>query len=96
MLFIFQTNKKKVVFLMKNIIELCFLYEIKDMKNATIEINLKKVQENIINRIDSFKFSKQFMNEFINMYDNEQLYKIMRIIQLEIQKRARKELNNEI
>lgn len=81
---------------MKNIIELCFLYEIKDMKNATIEINLKKVQENIINRIDSFKFSKQFMNEFINMYDNEQLYKIMRIIQLEIQKRARKELNNEI
>ena len=81
---------------MKNIIELCFLYELKDMKNATIEINLKKVQENIINRIDSFKFSKQFMNEFINMYDNEQLYKIMRIIQLEIQKRARKELNNEI
>jgi len=81
---------------MKNIIELCFLYEIKDMKNATIETNLKKVQGNIINRIDSFKFSKQFMNEFINMYDNEQLYKIMRIIQLEIQKRARKELNNEI
>lgn len=80
---------------MENIIKLAFLYEIKDMKNATIEKNLKKVQENIINRIDSFKFSRQFMHEFINMYDNEQLYKIMRIIQLELQSRARKEINNE-
>jgi guanylate kinase len=81
---------------MKNIIDLFFLYETKDMKNVKIEKNLKKVQENINKRIDSAKFTKQFINEFIEMYDNEQLYKVMRLIQLEIQKRHRKELNNEL
>jgi len=81
---------------MKNIIDLFFLYETKDMKNVKIERQLKKVQENILKRIDYSKYTKQFINEFIEMYDNEQLYKVMRLIQLEIQKRHRKELNNEL
>lgn len=81
---------------MKNIIELAFLYEIRDMKNVNIEANLKRVQNNIIDRIDSFKMSRQFLYEFIRMYDKEQLYKIMRVIQKEIQKKSREEINNEI
>jgi DNA-binding GntR family transcriptional regulator len=81
---------------MKNIIDLFFLYETKDMKNVKIEKQLKEVQENINKRIDYSKYTKQFINEFIEMYDNEQLYKVMRLIQLEIQKRHRKELNNEL
>jgi len=81
---------------MKDIIDLVFLYETKDIKNIDIEKQLKKAQENINKRIEYSKFTKQFITSFIKMYDNEQLYKVMRIIQLEIQKRNRKELNNEL
>lgn len=79
---------------MKNIIELAFLYEGKDMKNAPIEKDLKEAKNKIIDKVDQMKFTKEFINDFMGMYDKEQLYKILVVIQREIQKRSRDEINN--
>ena len=81
---------------MKNIIELAFIYETKDMKNARIEKDLKEAKNKIIDKVDQMKFTKEFINEFMSMYDKEQLYKILVVIQREIQKRSRDEINNMI
>ena len=76
---------------MKNIINSVFLDEI---KNIDIEMQLKRVQKEIFNRIDEYKFTRKFITEFISMYDKEQLYKIMNVIKKEIQKRSCDEINN--
>lgn len=81
---------------MKNIIELAFIYETKDKKNARIEKDLNEVKNKIIDKVDQMKFTKEFIKEFMDMYDKEQLYKIMAVMQREIQKRSRDEINNMI
>jgi N-methylhydantoinase B/oxoprolinase/acetone carboxylase alpha subunit len=80
---------------MKSIINLVFLYICKDIKNVKIETKLKEAEIDIIDRINSLKHTKEFINEFIDLYDKEELYKIMVKIQREINTRVRKELNNE-
>lgn len=81
---------------MKYVVDLIFLYELKDIKNKNIEKNLIQVREDIKKYINQANFSKQFIDEFISMYDSEQLDRIIKIIRKEIYKRARNEINNEI
>jgi len=81
---------------MKTIIELAFLYETKDMKNISIEKDLKEAKNKVLDKIDQMKFTKEFIKDFMDMYDKEQLYKILVLIQREIQKRSRDEINNMI
>lgn len=81
---------------MKYVVDLIFLYELKDIKNKNIEKNLIQAREDIKKYINQANFSKQFIDEFISMYDSEQLDRIIKIIRKEIYKRARNEINNEI
>ena len=81
---------------MKSMIELAFIYETKNMKNIKIDKDLEEAKKKILTNIERMKFTKEFINEFISMYDKEQLYKIMAVMQREIQRRTRNEINNNL
>ena len=81
---------------MKSIVDLIFLAKLKKVKNPNVVKELLKIKEEVSNCFYQNRFTKQYLDAFIDQYDNEQLYKIQARIKKKITERARKELNNEI
>lgn len=78
---------------MKKLIEI-IINDLKDISNLnTIEFNLK-LEKDLLEKIEANRLSKDFIKDFISMYETDNLYKIIILIKKEIQTRARKELNN--
>ena len=78
---------------MKKLIEI-IINDLKDISNLnTIEFNLK-LEKDLLEKIEANRLSKNFIKDFISMYETDNLYKIIILIKKEIQTRARKELNN--
>ena len=78
---------------MKKLIEI-IINDLKYISNLnTIEFNLK-LEKDLLEKIEANRLSKDFIKDFISMYETDNLYKIIILIKKEIQTRARKELNN--
>jgi len=80
---------------MRTIIDIIFLAKMKKIKNPIVLKEVSKIKEEVSNCFFQNRFTKQYLDAFIDQYDNEQLYKIQARIKKKITERARKELNNE-
>ena len=81
---------------MNRIIDYILLQRLSKVEDINIKIGLIKIKNEMLILLNKNKFTKSYLQCFIDQYDTDQLIKIKKLIDIDLKKRAVKGLNNEL